>query len=437
MRNRFFIGLVLLLQSVALAAVFVVSPREVSIVENRALTQYPTWTWDSFRDGSYQSEFESALTDQWGLAESMKAFHAFGERQAMRVVDTVLTPQERIETRPVDITAVDVSSDDGTGQVMESARITDRPNPRPFHVSLRPLGKNLFLMTPGERLIVVHPNQTAMLNYIRAGAAWISEQAEGLQVPVYVYYIESDVDIDFVEGRMPHMALNTIKTTLPEDIKIAAYEVDSFEQYLQSFYKTDHHWNARGQYEGYVDIVHLLKGKRIAMLPIEVMVATGVRFNGYRARLLNDLDRFDDFDFLSMSLPEHEEVINGRPGTYGRKAAYIAGHIRQEAGVNHFGICGGRDHGEVRFVFPENRGKGKLLVLSDSYINPLKSYIASHFEEAVFIDLRYYTRDMGAKFSLQETVNQGDYDQVLVAGSSFFIRILPELYVKQEVGDGF
>ena len=40
----------------------------------------------------------------------------------------------------------------------------------------------------------------------------------------------------------------------------------TFEQFCDYFYSTDHHWNHRGSYQGYVDIVHMLLGEEEEIL---------------------------------------------------------------------------------------------------------------------------------------------------------------------------
>ena len=61
---------------------------------------------------------------------------------------------------------------------------------------------------------------------------------------------------------------------------------------------------------------------------------------------------------------------------------------------------------------PENAGKGKLLVIRDSYANCLGGFLASHYAEVVLVDLRYW------KTPVFQLAAEG-FDDVLVCYSLY------------------
>ena len=69
------------------------------------------------------------------------------------------------------------------------------------------------------------------------------------------------------------------------------------------------------------------------------------------------------------------------------------------------------NHSVVRIENPDNAGKGKLLVIRDSYANCLGCFLAESYETVVLVDLRYY------KNPISELYAQEGFDDVLVCYS--------------------
>ena len=73
-----------------------------------------------------------------------------------------------------------------------------------------------------------------------------------------------------------------------------------------------------------------------------------------------------------------------------------------------------RTYAEVEyedFDNPEAAGKGKLLVIRDSYANCLGTFLANSYETVVLVDLRYY------KLAVSELLAQEEFDDILVCYS--------------------
>lgn len=79
-------------------------------------------------------------------------------------------------------------------------------------------------------------------------------------VNFYMFYIESDVDNDILNQAFTHDIYNTYVSMLSPKIKHDKMLIQSLPDYLNNFYKTDHHWNPRGQYKGYKKVIRLIKG---------------------------------------------------------------------------------------------------------------------------------------------------------------------------------
>ena len=52
---------------------FIKKPNKSSNIENRSLVQFQHMTWGTFLDGSFQENFENALSDQFPKSEVIRA----------------------------------------------------------------------------------------------------------------------------------------------------------------------------------------------------------------------------------------------------------------------------------------------------------------------------------------------------------------------------
>ena len=63
------------------------------------------------------------------------------------------------------------------------------------------------------------------------------------------------------------------------------------------------------------------------------------------------------------------------------------------------------------------RGFGRnLLLIADSYSNPINLLLASHYDQTYIIDLRYYEKDTGIPFDVNRYIADHDVDTMLMLG---------------------
>jgi hypothetical protein len=402
---------------------------------------------------TFQSSLESGMSDQWPVSEPLKTLHATAGRGWLGLTGgwlRNLVPK----TVPSDANATIVAS---------------------LHEPVVPVGGNVFALgsDPMVPMVVAEADPDRARGAMRETAGALAALSRTIpETPLHAFYIETSIDMDFLGGAVTHEFLHAFQGALPDTISTDALTLQSSADLRTLFYRTDHHWNAAGQKLGYERLLSALSsGKGTPMVPVPTTVVTlpALPFSGSRARAANDFSRTEPFDLLTFNLPAHEVLIDGAPGQYGNREQYeqvaagkapvgssdetvgasnetvgasnetmgvsdktVAGTtIGTDPGFNHYGHCNGQDYAEVVFRFPENSGMGHLLVLSESYANPLKPLIASHYETTRFVDLRFYESLYHKPFNLAAYVGEHDIDQVLVMGSHAYFRKLP-----QWLGDG-
>lgn len=390
-----------------------------SITENRSLVTFPSFCLSSFMDASYQDQLENALSDQLILSQNLKTAYNQFKRTSLNLTIRLLKNKE-IEMLQPPASPDRAESNHPIDLSNKPAEPTPHVDPPHFHLSLTPRGDDLMELDDSHHLVFpprtiedADPLFTSKTNNYNE---FISLYPN---IDFYSYYIETDVDINFIKGEITHDLAHFLQSKFNKNIVFDFLKVSTPKDYQQYFFKTDHHWTIPGQLQGYKDIVTLLKGKEEPLLDLEAVTFPEVKYYGYKSRKLDDFGIYDSFGFWKASLPEHKEYINGKEMHYGDQSAYERGEYSLEEGTNHYGACYGYDFGLIEYDFPDTT-KGNLLLFVDSFSNPINALIASHFHHTYVVDLRYYERDYGNPFDFSDFAEGKDIDKVLFSGYYFF-----------------
>jgi hypothetical protein len=197
----------------------------------------------------------------------------------------------------------------------------------------------------------------------------------------------------------------------PEKLVLGKLMLNSFEDHRKYYFKTDHHWNMQGAwmgYEGvykmmapyYPEIGPMLKPKRFATVP-------GVNFCGSYARQSLYPCQPDSLEYVDVDLPPYETFVDGVKKPYGRREDYLAGKASLDEYASHYGEFFGNDFSLVEYHF-SNKAERNLLLIGSSFTQEMEVYIASHYHNTYAIDLRHYK-----DFSLGEMIRKYQIDDVL------------------------
>lgn len=375
--------------------IFIRGIKAESIVENRALSSFPSFSIASFISTEYQTNLEQALSDQLVFGQSLKKiYNKIKNMNTGLVVSGLKYLHKNQEEAP-----------------------TEKTN---FPVTLTPRSNELMELDDSHHLVFHHyPIEYADI-FLQNKANNINRLADNYpNIKFDCFYIETDVDVDFVNKRNNHELANSFASHLNNRVKFDKLAINTLEDYQRLFFKTDHHWNYVGQYEGYKQIIALLRGDNENLFVTEPIIFKDLKFNGYKSRQLDDYTIFDTFGALKVTVPEHQVYINHKPGHYGEIEAYEKGNYSREQGFNHYGACNGGDYGLVEFRFNQPE-KGNMVIFSESFSNPINRLLAAHYDNTYIIDLRYYERDCGQPFDFGNFIKDKNISQVLFLGYVYF-----------------
>ena len=367
----------------AMMAVAVLRPKTVNFFENRPAAALPVFSAASAVSGAFQDELETALHDQLPTAQLLE--EQYQSACTAMTLDAVLR------------------------------QTYARPN---AYFAFRDL------MLFGGDLVYKPIDAAHKMGELTAMAACMN----GLftahpKLNWYVFYIEKDTDFNFETGTPMDVGKTMLSLLwLPQE-QLAVCPVAGFEDFRTRFFRTDHHWNHVGSYDGYLRLLQLL-GKDDPLQPQDELLLTE-SFSGSKAIQSGAREQFTEpFCAYRFTFPEMTVTINGKEMDYGNQADPAA--LSPEA--VSYSACYGDDYGEVVFQ-TGNTGAGKILVLGESFDNAVVKLLASHYETLYSVDLRAYETDIGEPFRFSDYVAAHDIDTVLFIGSMDFF-LLPVFHVE-------
>ena len=379
--NILFIGIIVLflLSGLVFTLFF---PDDINYLENRSANKVEKLTLNNYLDGDFQEKFSDALNDQVPLQGRMKKMYNYLNAAYEKII---------------------ISEAIGKNTEQRYISIKD---------SLL-FGNNL-VYYPRD-LETMKPDLDKKIENIEA------KVKEDPDINFYVYYIEKDTDINFETNEKVGAYEYLSEKFKENNIPIAGLEINSFKDFEEKFYKTDHHWNCYGSYQGYSEVMKLLNTEEELIKPEKEMVLEKYKLSGSKAAAIGATGIFtEEFPVYQFQYPKMNIHIDGEEAEdYGEQQKYIDGEGEQE-GFSYAAFYGG-DNAEIIFD-THNTERDNLLVIGESYDNAILKLLASHFNKTYSIDLRNYERTFGSKFQFSEYVKDNQIDKVLLIGNiDYFI----------------
>lgn len=346
--------------------------KDVLVDENRATQKFEHFTIGAYINGEYQKKLENALTDQF------------------------------------------------IGSGFIKTKVNDLTNFINYNKILKFVCKNNYVRLSGDfynyncdDYMVLKPNILTenAKNIIKNRLEDYSDLNNNIDT--YYYFITTSRVYNFQTNSYEINMLDLIKKNLKGNYNIEMLKLNDYEDYTKYFYKTDHHWNYEGSYQGYIDIINMMKPNDEIKKPIKKITFDDINFYGSSARTSRIFDYKENFVVYQFQFPEFETIIDEVSYPYGNENKYFQGTYLKDRLANHYGTYYGGDYGEIIFNF-NNEEKENILILGSSYTNAINKLIASHFNKTYVIDLRHYESVFNKKFDVKDYIEQNNIDKVLI-----------------------
>lgn len=355
-------------------------PEDINYYENRSANKAPRFTLYNFCSSAFQDDMEDALNDQIPFAQRMKSLY--------NQTDTALLSRmlwSNLERFP--------------GQYIQF--------------------KNMMLFHTGGEIFVTYP--TVIMENITSR---LDDKADFLntrfanhpELDFYLYFIEKDTDIYFPSGYKPGTYEYFSRLlSLPEE-RMGRFSVDSFAQYTQLFFRTDHHWNYRGAYEGYCQVMELLGKADHLLTPVGETTLPNPFYGSKTTYILGSSTAFQEgFSAYRFDYPEMKISVNGEDvEDYGNQSQFLS--LENPTAAVTYGAYYGSDSGQIIFD-TGNQEAENILVLGESFDNAILKLMASHFNQLHSIDLRNFESQNGKPFRLAEYTREHEITKVLLIGN--------------------
>lgn len=379
-------------------------PVTKDIIERRTLANFPTLSFQSFdrakklfahgeparayrvlfyrlRKEKFQKEFEDASSDQFPL-------RLIGIQLARAI------ERAQIKLAYLPLPDIAIPADTHNLYVLKDGSLLF-PTPQVFNsADLNTIDERLDIY---KELIVKYP-----------------------QINFYAYYIERiewakfNPLNEYISNADQGQGFNYFMENIPEDLTVGKLSFKGLKEYKEFTYRTDHHWNLRGILRGYDDIYQMLTTKFPDISPAlnheKIKRLEGIEFLGsYARQSLNPIEP-DVFEIPILNLPPYKTYVNGKEKVYGTSELYDDGNYPRFKYQNHYAYFG-EDKGLVESVFDTGVTRN-LMIIGDSFDNPLHLMLGSHFHHVYSIDLRHYK-----DFSFSEFVINHPVSDVLFIGN--------------------
>ena len=246
------------------------------------------------------------------------------------------------------------------------------------------------------------PKPTPDTEKISENAGYIKEFADCSDIPVYMSLIPSSGYIN--SGRLPLVhepyndgeLIDKFSSQLGEniifaDVKSAFSEKAKTEQL---YYRTDHHWTAKGAYECYK-----LLGDKLGYEPVPEESFEKESIDGFYGISYSKSalwwvspdkielwkNKSQSSDSVSVSIHDGDESKEGN-------SYFFREHLNED---DKYPVYLDGNHSLVRIKNSGAKG-GKLIVVKDSYAHALVPFLSQNYSEIITVDLRYYKKDVSA-----------------------------------------
>lgn len=317
--------------------------------ENRVLESFPQITLESVKDGSFMDSMESFVGDHFMLR---KAFVSLNTQVQLMIGKR------------------DLASNYGK----------------------TPAEGGVYFGADNHIYEVLLPNRTDVFQRNVAGLKIFSQKAG---VPFYVMPVPSgsQEQADKLPYSAPnhdqHEELNAIRASLGSKAKVIdLFDTLSDVSGKDYYYKTDHHWNSYGAYEGYCALIGSMGGTPAPVSDFNFTVGSNAFYGTLYSKAVYAQQQAD---ILYMPVYKKQMQLTQQTGKQTRNSIYWNEFLQKKDKYSTF--LGGNHSVDVVRNKSVTNGK-KLLIIKDSYANSMIPYLAVNFSEIHIIDLRYYNQDI-------------------------------------------
>lgn len=319
---------------------FVSEKRTFSNNENRLLAQMPAFTVEKLLDGSFGSEYETYLSDQFFLRDSWIYIKTCSELALLKQ----------------DINGVYFGKD---GYLIEKHDVKK--------VDTEILNRNL----------------QRMADFITKYAKELgSDHVKAMLVPTASDTLQNKLPA-FATGFDQKAMREQASSLLPENTFVDVSGVLKSHAAEYIYYRTDHHWTTLGAYYAYEAWAKACGLTPIPLSEYKEVVASEEFFGTLHSKV--NVPVKPDTMYLYEKEDAKYEVEYNMDGVK-HDSLYVTEHLE---GKDKYSVYLGGNNALVE-INSENKNGQKLLIIKDSFSHCFTPFVLEHFETTYLVDFRYF-----------------------------------------------
>ncbi|WP_273124342.1 DHHW family protein [Bacillus weihaiensis] len=288
-----------------------------------------------------------------------------------------------------------------------------------------------------DQLILENPIVNVSEQSLNESAEAINSLGEYLkEKQSRLFYVPAPAKVHFTTDYLPSYApkgngientnhlISRLDNEVVKTIPLSTYFNENFtdEELVDFYFKTDHHWNMKGAFKGYQLMMSQLS-KEFKEIPLDFTnknytysIDEKINFIGsYNLSLYMLIN--SEGDHPNYYLPKNYSFDNLTiySGPIDKKRLiknngniYASGY-NKELKEFDYGRTYTFNYDELNIVNEESKNKLRVLLLKDSYANPIIPHIAHHFHTTTVYDMRY-NKDR----TVYDYLDKHEYDLVIV-----------------------
>lgn len=345
----------LLFLSIVLLYFIVADDKEMSESENRVLQKRPSLTLSAFLDGSFTKSFESWLSDQFPLRDSLVSLKTLVDRTTgKKEQNSVYFGKE--------------------GFLFEKQSAFDGNKVKTITTAVEGFLKKYNIE---NKAFIVSPNSSYVLKEY---------------LPSYVEQPSQKQQLDFIKKQ-----LNKSGAVFIDCEKIFSAQTDK----TKLFYRTDHHWTTKAAYLTFSELI-----KQWDINTDKVKFDFYTVANDFEGTLSSASGATGVKDEVEICMPQKKGfsyVLNYE--SQGVKKATMFDNSKLET-KNKYEVFLGGNFDKIE-ILTNNTDMDSLLIFKDSYANCMIPMLTPFFSKIVVIDPRYYSDDISS------VMEENDFSHIL------------------------
>ncbi len=384
----------------------------VSESENRKLAVKPEFSFSALFSGTYTQDYENYYSDTFPLREDFMSFSdkvtsfltRFGGKE-----DNVIINYDKHDS---DFVGEGVELTTKTGETEKETKQPEKTTKK------KPVDDGTVkgsILVSGKRAVEIFTGSSKMS---KSYADLVNKTASSMPSNVKFYNMLVPTAAEFYSGDTYSSGVHSQKKIIKSSYSQMNKNIEKIDVYSRLeketdkyiYFRTDHHWTARGAYLGYLAFCEVSGNEPVNIDELETGKIEDFVGSLYKASSADVLKKNPDYvEYFKTRVDVDAQVYSDSRMENGQKVFVVARAVNSD---NKYLAFIGGDQPLEKIVTSNKNGK-KIIVIKESYGNALVPFLCDNYEEVYVVDPRK------TNFDLSSFVANQSIDEVLMINYTF------------------